>query len=245
MSRADWAPVLLYHQVVERLPDDDPHRNCVRADVFDAQLSWLSSRGFRSTTLQRLGTALKDGSPLPPRSVVITFDDGYASNLEVAWPILQRHGFTATIFVVTGCIGGFNEFDAGEASPPARMLSAGQVRALHAAGVEIGSHTVTHPTSLCAVSEERLQDELVRSRGDLEALLDAPVTCFSYPHSQADGRVERAVGAAGYQAACAGVGAAFRPLRLSRVDPASRAGVGLEAMLQWRRLKWLARLLNA
>lgn len=245
MFRADWAPVLLYHQVVERLPVHDPHGNCVRADVFDAQLSWLRSRGFRSTNLKHLSAALKDGTPLPSRSVALTFDDGYASNLEVAWPILQRHGFTATIFVVTGCVGEFNKFDAQSAAPPARMLSACQIRALHAAGVEIGSHTVTHPASLCALSDQRLQDELVRSRSDLEALLDASVTCFSYPHSQTDRRVEQAVASAGYQAACAGVGTAFRPLRLSRVDPESRTGLSLEAILQWRRLKRFARSLAA
>lgn len=245
MSRTEWAPILMYHQVVRRTPERDPYRNYLRADIFDAQLAWLRARGYRSTSIARLRVGLEPGETLPHRSVVISFDDGYRSNLEVAWPILRRHGFTATVFVVSGTVGGYNDFDREAGLPREPMLSAGELRQLHSHGFEIGSHTVTHPASLRELPDRLLEEELTRSRRDLEALLDVPVTTFSYPHSQVDGRVEAAVEAAGYSAACAGVGTAFTPLRLGRVDPRSRTGVRLEATLRWRQVKWLGRSIAA
>lgn len=245
MSRADWVPVLLYHQVVEQLPAADPFGNCVLASDFEAQLRWLAARGHRSTTLERVAEALSGGEPVPRRSVVITFDDGYAGNLEVAWPILRRHGFTATVFAVSGSLGGWNEFDGGLGCAPARMLTVEQLRRLHREGAEIGSHSVTHPPALTELDAHALRSELVDSRARLESVLDDAVTVFSYPHSQVDARVEAAVAEAGYRAAAAGVGTAFRPLRLSRVDPASARGMALQARVDWRRLKWLARRVAA
>ena len=238
MSRADWAPVLMYHRVAAEVPAHDPYRNFVKAEVFDAQLGWLRRRGFRGVTVSALADALARGESLPDRSVAITFDDGYRDNLEVAWPLLRRHGFTATVFVVSGSVGGSSEFDRPHGYPPAAMLSSAELRELHGAGVEIGSHTVTHPESLCALRSGSLQAELADSRAALEDIVGAPVTAFAYPHSQVDARVEAAVAAAGYRAACAGRGAAFRPLRLSRLETGVRRGLGIETQVRWRRLRW-------
>lgn len=245
MSTPDWVPILIYHEVVEHLPARDPFRNCVSAKVFDAQLRWLRERGYRSTTVERVASAIAGGERLPARPVVITFDDGYADNMRVAWPLLQRHGFGATVFVVTETIGGYNDFDRDHGMHRSRMLTAEEIRGLARAGAEVGSHTSTHPATLTALGDAALRDELCGSRRLLEAIVDRAVVTFSYPHSQVDDRVERAVGDAGYRAACAGVGTAFRPLRMCRVEPRAARGIGIQARLEWRRLKRLVRTVAA
>ena len=236
-----WVPVLLYHRVVPRLPAHDPYGNCVSAAAFEAHLAWLRRRGYHDLTLSDLGLALLGEARLPRRPVVITFDDGYRDNHDVALPLLRQYGFRATVFLVSGAIGADSRFDAAFGYEPVPMLDAKQVHAMQRAGIEFGSHSVSHPASLEDLEDGSLEDELRRSRADLEVLLDTPVTAFSYPHSRAGARVERAVASAGYRFACAGVGTRFDPLWISRVATRAATGAGLEARCHWRGLKSWAR----
>ncbi len=238
-----WMPILLYHRVTTgEEPGSD---NCVSAAVLDSQLRWLRSHGYLSVDPGSLQTWLEDPELRPRwwprRPVLITFDDGYRDNYENAWPVLKRHGFTATIFVVSEVIGGYNDFDADLGYPRVPMLSASEIREMQAAGITFGSHSVSHPASLVGLSDECLQEELEGSRRRLEAVLDSPVPHFSYPHSQLDARVEAAVAAAGYRLAFAGVGTRFTPTCLHRVEVGSREGAALQAALTTRQLKWMAR----
>jgi peptidoglycan/xylan/chitin deacetylase (PgdA/CDA1 family) len=149
---------------------------------FAAHMSAVARLGFRGVSLREAMTHRSRHGSWPIHSVVLTFDDGYANVVDEALPILQRHGFDATVFIVTRHLGGTNDW----APPPAYlgsrpMLSASQIRQLSAAGVEIGGHTRTHP-DLCAATAARVEDEVVGCRADVEAELRQPVQSFAYPY---------------------------------------------------------------
>lgn len=241
-SFAGWVPILAYHRIVPTLPSGDTTGNCLSVKAFESQLKWLAARRYHCLPLSSLACTSRETISVRSRRVVIlTFDDGYADNYEHAWPLLQRYGFTATIFLVTGAIGGTNAFDTDLAALPAAMLSLSQLEAMQEAGITFGSHTKSHPPTLTALTKTELEDELGSSRDLLRSLLNTPFLPFAYPHSKLDARVEAAVQQAGYDVACAGVGTRFSRFCLTRVDTACRSGIELEARIQERRLKWFLR----
>lgn len=237
-----WTTILLYHRVVPVLPRCDPYHNCISTRVFENQIKWLARRGYRSLSLVDLERTfdhpIRQRFPGRRKEVVITFDDGYRDNYVYAWPILQRYGFTATIFLVTGAIGGDNSFDAGYGGECVPMLSLHEIHEMQRQGISFGSHTLSHPSDLAALTDDQLADELQGSRAILQRLLNAPVEHFAYPHSKLNSRVEAAVEQAGYRLACAGVGTRFTRLCLQRVEPMARGGTRTELYVLWRQLKW-------
>ena len=175
--------------------------------VLRSQLARLESRGYVGLTLTEAERRRSDGS-LPPRTVVVTFDDGYASTLR-ALPILAEVGFPATVFVVTQFVEsgellrwqGIEEWLAPETRHELRPLGWSELEALTAAGWEVGSHTHSHPL-LTAVDDERLSRELEASRSAIAGRLGS-CTSLSYPYGVADERVARATERCGYSVACA------------------------------------------
>lgn len=232
-----WVPVLLYHRVMPRLAERDPVGNCISTAAFEDHLRWLARRGFRSMTVSELAMSAILGRGEHGLRFVITLDDGYEDNYLYALPLLKRYGFTATVFVVTDTIGGSNSFDAEIDVERTRMLSSGQIRALATSGIEIGSHTCSHPHSLPELPEVEMRWQIGRSRQVLEEIIGRPVRSFSYPRSRVSPRVEAAIADAGYHAACAGVGTRFTPYRLCRVTTGVSRGPILEAAIRWRWLK--------
>jgi peptidoglycan/xylan/chitin deacetylase (PgdA/CDA1 family) len=238
-----WLPILAYHRIVKERPLLDQVGNCVTVATFESHLRWLVANGFSSVPLAVAGRTFDAGATgaLPARPVVLTFDDGYRDNYDFAWPLLKRYGFTATIFLVSDTIGGYNQFDAGLPGNLVPMLKWEQVREMHAAGIAFGSHTCSHPASLLDLDDGRLSYELEASKVALEEGLNAEVGEFSYPHDQLDARAEAAVEAAGYTLACAGVGTRFSRYCMTRVSPARRGEISLAIGLLERRLKWSIR----
>lgn len=241
MSR--WLPILMYHRVVPKLDAPDFTGNSITVQDFEGQMRWLSGRGYTCLPVAAIAKAIADGEAdrLPAHSFAITLDDGYRDNYEYAWPILRRHGFTATIFLVTDHVGGANEFDRGPGMERVRMLTKKQIRQMHADGIDFGSHTCSHP-DLTSVSNERLHHELWDSRRAVESLLDAPCYDFCYPHGRRSAEIEAAVERAGYSLACGTVGTRQAPFWLSRLDAARWTGRKFVAGLMERDLKW--RVLN-
>jgi peptidoglycan/xylan/chitin deacetylase (PgdA/CDA1 family) len=133
------------------------------------------------------------------RLVGLTFDDGYADFAEYSLPVLQRYGFTATAFVVAGRLGGE---DVWNDEPPKPLLTAGQVRLVADAGIEVGCHSMRH-VSLPSVADSELTDEIVNSRRILQDISGQDVAGFCYPHGYHDARVVRCVQVAGYDYTCA------------------------------------------
>ena len=187
--------ILMYHSVTQTR--DDPNQLCVPPAVFAAQMRWLARRGLHGVSMATLVDAMRTGRHR--RMVGITFDDGYVSVLESAVPELQRHGFGATAFIVADRVGCTNEWDSGPAWP---LLNADGVRALAAAGIEIGSHSATH-RRLAGASCGQLAAEISGSRSSLRDLTGAQIRGFAYPYGSMDTPARAAVCTAGYDYACA------------------------------------------
>lgn len=182
-------PVLLYHRIVQEASSVD--RFSVSIGQFASQMRILADRGIRARSLG----SLIAGEGACERAVGLTFDDGYADFPDNALPILDRYGFTATVFVVTGRLDGRANWDGARGAP---LLRWKDVRTLAASGIEFGSHGRTH-VRLDTVSEDRLRQEVAGSKRDLEAKIAASVRWFSHPYGISNEEVRRAIRRAGYE----------------------------------------------
>jgi len=195
------AAVLMLHHV-EPLPLDPPalHANSYldRRDFADF-LDDLAGRGWQTVTL-----AAAAQNSLPRKTVVLTFDDGCRCFRDHALPELQARGMTATLFAVSGELGGTNRWDQNQGDQIGErredLLDAAGLRELAAAGIEIGSHS-RHHRDLSTCGDAELHEEIAGSKADLEAVLGAPVRTFCYPYGQLNERAAAAARAAGYLAA--------------------------------------------
>ncbi|MDQ0760916.1 polysaccharide deacetylase family protein [Streptomyces canus] len=188
--------VAMYHSVDDC--SDDPYRITVTPERLERQLAWLHRRGLRGVSVRELFAARARGEG---RGLVgLTFDDGYADFLEHALPALRRRHFGATLFVLTGRLGGVNSWD--PLGPRKALLTADGVRRAACEGVEIGSHGLTH-VDLTRADDVTVKAEVADSRALLSELIGAPVDGFCYPYGTVDERAVAAVREAGYAYACA------------------------------------------
>jgi peptidoglycan/xylan/chitin deacetylase (PgdA/CDA1 family) len=187
--------ILMYHGVDDVA--EDPHQLCVSPARFAEQMATLQRMGLRGVSVGTLMDAMRADRH---RGLVgITFDDGYVNVLESALPELKRRGFTASVYIISGRLGGTNEWDEGPEWP---LLTGPQVAELAAAGLEIGSHSTTH-VRLAGLAAAELEAEVSGSRASLGDLLGSPVRGFAYPYGSMDAAARRAVRDAGYEYACA------------------------------------------
>lgn len=192
---ADRLPILMYHRVAPTGPASRA-RWRVTPEAFDEQLQALAEQGYCTIQLGDWQRAMEQGRPLPPRPILLTFDDGYEDFAEHAWPRLQRRGFGALAFIVTGCVGMHNSWDADATAES--LMDWAQVRALRDAGVEFGAHSVRH-RRFTTLSPDEVFEEAARSRLQLEDELQLAVDTFAYPYGAEDPVVRHVVGAAGFQ----------------------------------------------
>ena len=132
-------PILMYHAVAEH-PPASTRRLSVTPRSLEEQLAYLVGHGFTGMTFSDLADAFRTGKAVPKRSVVLTFDDGYADFAREAWPILRRYEFPATVFVTTGWVADAGQHAAGR--PLDRMLDWAQIRELAVANIEIWLFTL-------------------------------------------------------------------------------------------------------
>jgi GT2 family glycosyltransferase/peptidoglycan/xylan/chitin deacetylase (PgdA/CDA1 family) len=224
MSRRRWlettrgVPVLLYHAFTDSGEDDTyvlPRRSFAR------QMRLLARLRFRVISAEELVLSLREGRMPPRRSAVITIDDGYADNFEIAYPELRRHHFPATVYMVSRGIGKRNEWNDAGAASGRPLLSLEQLRSMQEDGIQIGSHTQTH-CSLPGAPAEIAAREIRDSRADLEAN-EMTATTFAYPYGQLDDRIVELVGEAGYVGAYAShvpvrAGLGSDPLQVPRIE---------------------------
>ena len=199
-------PILMYHSISSHA--SPRFRPCiVSPETFDEHLSYLDQCHYTPVTVTQFVQAMaRGGDGLPARPVVLTFDDGYADFYTSALPALQRHGFTATLYVATAFVGGTSRWlqHMGEGMRP--MLTWEQLAEISASGIECAAHTHTHrPLDMLPPSVAR--DEIVRSKELLEEHLGQQVSSFAYPYGYYSARVWQIVRAAGYASACAIKGA--------------------------------------
>jgi peptidoglycan/xylan/chitin deacetylase (PgdA/CDA1 family) len=172
--------ILTYHSI-----DESGSVLSVSPHVFADQMRTLRGLSARVVSLDEIGAALAErrtGEDL----VAITFDDGFRSVREHAWPVLAEHGFPATVFLVTDYCGSQNDWPGQPAwAPRGALLGWDEVREMAAGGVQFGSHTCTHP-DLGRVSGTRAREEMASSRKAVEDAVGAPVTAFAYPYGTVD-----------------------------------------------------------
>lgn len=158
-------PILLYHHVH---PDPPSHNYWIDAENFEDQMQVLSDLGYHTVTPTQLRQAILQGLQLPPKPVIITFDDGNEDNYGYAFPIMQKFGFIGAVYIVA------NRLSADG------FLSAEQLKEMAAAGWEIGSHSMTH-ADLAEVTANKLREEILDSRLHLEREIGVEVRSFAYP----------------------------------------------------------------
>jgi len=221
--------ILMYHSVAPY--QHDPYLVTVRPERLDAQFRWLRRAGLRGVGVGDLLAARRRGAV---RGLVgLTFDDGYRDFAHTVVPLLRRHGFGATVYVVAGRLGGSNHWDPdGERK---ELMTADEVAGVAADGVEVGAHGMTHVPLAAPIEATDLTLEVEESRRVLEDLVHRPVAGFCYPYGAHDDRAVAAVRAAGYEHACA-TGRPDRPgpLALPRTYVGDRDGA-LRLAAKWGR----------
>ncbi len=189
-------PILVYHHVQSYLAGMSVMY--VGTSQFAGQLRYLHSHRYHPVTMSQVWAAWTGGPKLPKRPVVLTFDDGYIDQYRNAAPLLRRYHYPAVLNVVVY---------------RGTSLTDAMIRRMVSWGWEIGSHTMTHPW-LTHLSSASLRSQLVSSKRILERKFKTKVDFLCYPGGLYDGRVERAVRAAGYLAATS--------IRYGRAIPRSR-----------------------
>lgn len=185
-------PILMYHYL--SVPPVDA--NTIRRDLsvtptqFEAHLAYLRQAGYETISLKQLAYAVIQQTPLPPKPVILTFDDGYRDHYEHAFPLLRQYGYRATFFIFTEPIDTYN----------VDYLTWEMVVEMHQAGMEFGSHSYRH-SDLRDRDLDFLTDEIVGSKEAIEARIQEPVRFFCYPSGRYDQQTIRVLASAGFWAA--------------------------------------------
>jgi peptidoglycan/xylan/chitin deacetylase (PgdA/CDA1 family) len=196
----DDIPVLMYHSVAA---DAAPafRRFTVDPGEFAAQMDYLNREGYRTVTMTELAASRSSGQQPAARTVVLTFDDAFVDFHRTALPIMRRYGFSATLYVPTGYVGATASWLASCGEADREVLSWQALRDISAEGIEIASHSHTHP-QLDRLPGAAVRDEARRSRFLLEDNLGFLVAGFAYPYGYWNRAARAAVSAAGYQYGC-------------------------------------------
>jgi peptidoglycan/xylan/chitin deacetylase (PgdA/CDA1 family) len=192
-------PILLYHTVTAQ-PECWIAPYAVTPNEFRHHVALIVSSGRTAMTVSEVAAALRGLRPLPPRPLVLTFDDGFADFADAASKLVA-HKLCCTLYVTTGALRG-RPNAADLRIPPARMLDWSQLGELVQQGVEIGGHTHTHP-QLDTLPKPLAAKEIRQCKELIEDALSREVASFAYPHGFHTDSLRRAVQAAGYTSASA------------------------------------------
>lgn len=222
-------PLLLYHSIAEAV-DVRFAEWAVSPQLFDAHLDYLVEAGYRTLTVSELvERVFERRAPLEPRTIAITFDDGFEDFYLAAWPALRRRGLTATMYVTTGAVGRASEWLAPLGEGARSLMTWDQISEISEAGIECGAHTETHP-QLDITPRERARAEIAGSKRALERVV-GPVKSFAYPHGYHSRALRQEVQRAGFRSACAvGDGLASQADRYAIARKIVRGGMGVEAL---------------
>jgi peptidoglycan/xylan/chitin deacetylase (PgdA/CDA1 family) len=178
-------PILLYHRIEDApLPDSLAGRYYISPTDFQWQMQALKDWGYSTIPMSLLVTAINTGTLLPPRPVVVTFDDGYESVYENAFPVMQSLGLTGVIYLVGNYIG----------SPGYMDIS--QIRVMTGGGWDIGSHSMTHPH--LPADNDKVYFEGGQSKSFLAAEIGTNVQTFAYPYGETDSFIVQKIAEYGY-----------------------------------------------
>jgi peptidoglycan/xylan/chitin deacetylase (PgdA/CDA1 family) len=176
--------ILMYHYIrtVDQKKDRLGYGLSVTPEAFEAQLALFQREGYTSLTMDQVTQGYGG-----PKTIAITFDDGYLDFYTTAYPLLKKYGFTATAYIISGKIGG-------------NYMTWDQIREVQAGGIEIGAHTVNH-VDLATATEEVQRHEIFDSKAAIEEQVHVPVVSFCYPSGKHSAVTEQLVQEAGFTSA--------------------------------------------
>lgn len=178
---ANSIPILLYHRVGPEVDD-----YTVTTARFEEDMKILRWEGFNALSLEQVKQHLQNADfPLPDKPIIITFDDGYLDNYTNVFPVLQKYAMKASFYIITGMVGIENR------------LTSAHIREMQAAGMDFGSHTVTH-RFLADLTTKEAEVELTQSKYDLEQILGKTVDFIAYPGGAYNPDTIRIASEAGY-----------------------------------------------
>lgn len=173
-------PILVYHQIDMTPAKGAAFRSLyVAPDAFARQMRWLKRLGYQGLSMSALLPYLK--AERQGKVFGVTFDDGYANNLQHAMPVLQALGFSSTCYCVSQRLGQTNDWDVSVGIAPADLMDAAELRQWVAGGQEVGAHT-RHHVHLPALADAVCAQEIVQCKVDLEEASQSPVQHFCYPY---------------------------------------------------------------
>ena len=188
-------PVLMYHRVIPEAPVGSHHGIWVTAPSFEQQLRSLKRRGYSTITFEQYQLFLNGEFTLPRKPIILSFDDGYEDNYTCAFPLLEKHGFSAAVFLVTDSARRTNFWD--EEEPQVPLMNKMQINEMSRAGIEFGSHTVTHP-DLAHCSPEKMRNEFVDSKQTIEQWTGKAIISCAYPYGSVNKSIKATAAEAGY-----------------------------------------------
>lgn len=174
-------PVLYYHSVKESADNEVT----ISPQMLKTQLKYIKDQGYITLTLSELKNYILNNSPIPEKSIVITFDDGYMDNYSSAFPILKDFNMVATIFCITSNLDG------------SYYLSENAIKEMSNYGIDIQSHTITHPQLNKLTYNEQLT-ELKGSKKTLEYITGKKIDSIAYPYGDFNEETIKAAKNAGY-----------------------------------------------
>lgn len=187
-------PILTYHQVNDRF---DLSITRQKVSQFERGIRFLYEQGYKAVSLEEI---FSSGENCDGKKVAFTFDDAYQDVYLNAFPLLQKFGFTASIFVITGYVGKYNQWDYNWGKNREKHLSWDQIKEMADAGFNFGSHTVNHP-DLTKIPKQFVEHELKKSKEVLEDKLGQRVDFLSYPFGRFNRYVQKEAERLGYKGA--------------------------------------------
>lgn len=161
-------PVLMYHKVGEDIDNDA----VIKPELFAAQMKFLKDNNFNPISLQQLYEYMKNGTPVPTKPVVLTFDDGYADTYSIVYPTLKKYGFAGTVFINAGDVG--------------TRLTWAQIKEMHNNGIVISNHGYNHERMANMTTEQQYLN-IKNGQDALERQLGIKNEWFCYPYGSSNG----------------------------------------------------------
>jgi peptidoglycan/xylan/chitin deacetylase (PgdA/CDA1 family) len=173
LPSARGLPVLLYHKMSVSAEDS----LTIRPQTFEQQLLYLHTKGYQTISMKQLLDFMESGSPLPKKPVMITFDDGYVNNCELAYPLLKKHGCKAVFFIPSSCIGKSSFWDAS--TEP--LMSGTQLKAIDHAVIEFGLHSADH-RNYRHLAPDQIDTDIQENISAMKSLGVPYMPAFAYPY---------------------------------------------------------------
>lgn len=188
-SRSVKVPIVAYHSVRAYIKGESTYQDAydITPELLEEQLKYIRDHGYTTITFADVIANFEHGTPLPPKPVILSFDDGWRNEYEHAFPLLKKYNMKGTFFIFTNPI-----------NRKEHWMTWDEIKEMEAAGMEIGGHSRTHPMLTKIETDAALDKEISGSKKIIENHLGHPIYAFAYPFGLENERVRGAVGRAGY-----------------------------------------------